>query len=181
MAAAEALGVIYRTMMACYDSRRMRQALEEFRDAGGVVGDEPGDVDGDDPEDIRSESLDRRVGWRCWRVRMPGCGNWWRTRRASWRSWPGGWTRWKGPGDSPTIPQRLMLAVVRIVIMGRIGGLPVAGLECPTPGVVTLEEQPDEEYPFRPAAPLVAEWRRLLAGCDQAVSRVDRAKASVRR
>ena len=61
VAAAEALGVNYRTMMAYYDSRRMRQALEEFRDAGGVVGDEPGDVDGDDPDDIRSESLERRV------------------------------------------------------------------------------------------------------------------------
>ena len=28
VAAAEALGVNYRTMMACYESRRMRQALE---------------------------------------------------------------------------------------------------------------------------------------------------------
>ena len=38
-AAARALGVNYRTLVNCYDSRRvsrrMRQALEEFRDAGG--------------------------------------------------------------------------------------------------------------------------------------------------
>ena len=61
MAAAEALGVNYRTMMACYDSRRvsrrMRQALEEFRDAGDIVGDEPGD----DEAGIDGESLERRV------------------------------------------------------------------------------------------------------------------------
>ena len=42
VAAAEALGVNYRTMMACYDSRRvsrrMRKALEEFRDTGEAGG-----------------------------------------------------------------------------------------------------------------------------------------------
>ena len=41
VAAAEALGVNYRTMTNCYDSRRvsrrMRRALQEFRDASGVA------------------------------------------------------------------------------------------------------------------------------------------------
>ena len=51
----------------------------------------------------------------------------------------------------------------------------------PDAGVVTLEEQPDETHAFGPAAPLVAEWRRLQAGGDQAADRVDRARAAVRR
>ena len=61
VAAAEALGVNYRTMMACYDSRRvsrrMRKALEEFRDAGEASGTE---VDGDGAAD-EVETLRQRV------------------------------------------------------------------------------------------------------------------------
>ena len=48
-------------------------------------------------------------------------------------------------------------------------------------GVGTLEEQPDEEHAFGPAAPLVKEWRQLQVGGDQAAGRVDRARAAVRR
>ena len=52
-------------MMTCYDprrvSRRMRQALAEFRDAGGAGGDEPDVVDGDDVSGIKHESLEQRV------------------------------------------------------------------------------------------------------------------------
>ena len=51
----------------------------------------------------------------------------------------------------------------------------------PETGVVTVEQQSDEEHAFGPAAPLVTEWRRLRAGGDQVVSRVDRARAAVRR
>ena len=51
-AAAEALGVNYRTVVRCQQSRRMRQVLQEFRDSQGVGGDEPvigaGDGDGED-------------------------------------------------------------------------------------------------------------------------------------
>ena len=47
--------------------------------------------------------------------------------------------------------------------------------------MVTLEEQPDEGNAFCPAAPLVAEWRKLRTGGDQAGSRVERAAAQVRR
>ena len=59
VAAAEALGVNYRTLVACHESRRvsqrMRRALEEYRDAA--------DGDGDDAGDIAEEvgSLERRV------------------------------------------------------------------------------------------------------------------------
>ena len=51
----------------------------------------------------------------------------------------------------------------------------------PDAGVVTLEEQPDEEHAFGPAAPLVAEWRGLRTGGEASGSRTDRARASVRR
>ena len=53
----------------------------------------------------------------------------------------------------------------------------------PDAGVVTLQEQPDEEHAFGPAAPLVAEWRGIRAGMGDgsAGSRVDRAAAAVRR
>ena len=43
------------------------------------------------------------------------------------------------------------------------------------------EQQPDEAYAFGPAAPLVAEWRELRTGGDQAVNRVARARIAVRR
>ena len=39
VAAAEALGVNYRTMVASYESRRVRRAPEEYRDAGVDAGD----------------------------------------------------------------------------------------------------------------------------------------------
>ena len=49
--------------------------------------------------------------------------------------------------------------------------------------MVTLEEQPDEEHAFGPAAALVAEWREIRARMQDgsAGSRVDRAVAAVRR
>ncbi len=62
VAAAEALGVNYRTMMACYDSRRvsrrMRKALRGFQDAGGDGGTEASESDGV-VEDDRSVLLKR--------------------------------------------------------------------------------------------------------------------------
>lgn len=53
----------------------------------------------------------------------------------------------------------------------------------PDVGVVTLEEQSDEEHAFGPAAPLVAEWREVRdrMGDGLAGSRVDRAMVTVRR
>ena len=60
---------------------------------------------------------------------------------------------------------------------------PRRGHGLPDAGVVTLEEQPDEEQAFGPAVPLVAEWREVRAGMGYGspVSRVDRAVAAVRR
>ena len=51
----------------------------------------------------------------------------------------------------------------------------------PDAGVVTLEEQSDEEHAFGPAAQLVTEWRPLRHGDETAGSRVDRARAGTRR
>ena len=71
VAAAEALGMNYRTMMACYDSRqvsrRMRQELADFRDSGGAdeVGDDvdtgPEFGDGTGGADGESKSLEQRL------------------------------------------------------------------------------------------------------------------------
>ena len=46
-----------------------------------------------------------------------------------------------------------------------------------------MEEQPDEEHAFGPAAPLVAEWREIRArlGGGAQGGRVDRVVAAVRR
>ncbi len=44
-----------------------------------------------------------------------------------------------------------------------------------------LEQQPDQAAAFGQAAALVTEWRELRTGVDPAGSRVDRARAAVRR
>ena len=58
---------------------------------------------------------------------------------------------------------------------------PRRGHGLPDAGVVTLEEQSDEEDAFGPAAPLVAEWRALRHGDETAGSRVDLARAGTLR
>ena len=60
---------------------------------------------------------------------------------------------------------------------------PRRGTSLPDAGVVTLEEQPDEEHAFGPAAALVAEWRAIrgMMGGGAPGSQVDRAVAAVRR
>ena len=173
VAAAEALGVNYRTLVACHESRRvsrrMRRALEEYRDAA--------DGDGDDAGDIAEEvgSLERRVVAlekenRALREtieaqaeqlaqleRQIGAQEEEERQRDGNDAFgvDDGWQQqWRPPR--------------------REHGLPDAG-------VVTLEEQPDEEHAFGPAAPLVAEWRRLRTGGEASGTRIDRAGASVRR
>ena len=44
-----------------------------------------------------------------------------------------------------------------------------------------MQEQPDEEHAFGPAALLVAEWQRLRMAGEGSGSRVDRAMAAVQR
>ena len=178
--AARALGVNYRTMMNCHDSRRvsrrMRQALMDFRDEGGVGGDELDLADGDDAVGMGSESLEQRVGAleaenRGLRELAEGQGRQleeWGSRVAALEGregQPGGAEAETAGVDNDKQPDWRPPR--------RRPGMPDAG-------VVTLEEQPDEAYAFGPAAPLVAEWRELRTGGERAVSRVDRTRAAVR-
>ncbi len=175
--AAEALGVNYRTVARCRQSRRVskriRQVLVEFRDAQDVGGDGPGvgsgesDGTGDDPGESpehRAAQLEREnrelretveaqaVELEALRRRVAELGQ----QAGEDHAVHGGQglpEQWRPPGHGP--------------------GLPDAG-------VVTLDEQPDEAHAFGPAVPLVAEWRKLRAGCGQVSSRVDRAVCRVR-
>ena len=164
VAASKALGVNYRTMMACYDSRRvsrrMRKALEEFRDAGAGTGTgtEAGgtEVDDDGAAD-EVETLRQRVAeleeearglrglveTQAGQLEELGRRVAHLVREAQQR----GESEPVVVDDQPSVwrPPR------------RRHGLPDAG-------VVTLEEQADEEDAFGPATELVAEWRRLRTG-----------------
>ena len=178
VAAAEALGVNYRTMMACYDSRRvsrrMRQALAELRDSAVFVDDGGAEAGGgDDGAEDEAEPLGQRVaaleaegrGLREMIEAQTGqlgeLGCW-----VAWLEEPG-----QQRGDAQQTAVESLQGVWRPPRRGH--GLPDAG-------VVTLEEQPDEEHAFGPAAALVAEWRALRAGGEAVGSRVDRARTGMR-
>ena len=177
VAAAEALGVNYRTMMACYDSRnvsrRMRRALEEFRDAAGVGDDSGGEVDydgtADEVETLRqmvAELEEEARGLRGLVETQAGqleeLGR--RVAAPEGKGWQ--------PGDTDTDG-----------VDGRQQDWwpPSRGHGLPDARVVTLEEQPDEEQAFGPAVPLVVEWRALRTWVEALGIRVDRARATVRR
>ena len=180
VAAAEALGVNYRTMAACHEarhvSRRMRRALKEFGDKHVEGGDGRDDEAGDIPEKVvaleeRVSALEEAHGDLVETVEA-----WAKRLTALERSVGGpedvaeedkrerGKPESVGDGDG----QRKEWRPPR-----RDHGLPDAG-------VVTLEEQPDEEYAFGPAAQLVKEWRELRAGSEMSGGWVDGAWASVR-
>ena len=178
VAAAEALGVNYRTMAACHDSRhvsrRMRRALEEYRDAAIGDGD---DLGGDDAGDISEElvALEERVT----ALEQEN-----RTLKETVEAQAEQLAQSEPQGGAPEDEERQQ------------GGADASQVNCgqskewrpprrdhgmPDAGVVTLEEQPDEEHAFGPAATLVAEWRGLRTGDNTKSSRVDRATAAVRR
>ena len=176
VAAAEALGVNYRTMMACYDSRRvsrrMRKALEEFRDAG--TREDGGAEAGDDGAADEVETLRQRVAELEEEAR--GLRGLVETQA----------------GQLEELGRRVAQLVREAQQRGE--SEPVVGEDQPSvwrpprrrhglpdAGVVTLEEQSDEEHAFGPAAPLVTEWRKLRTGGEVQGSRVGRARASVRR
>ena len=194
-AAARALGVNYRTMMNCYQSRRvtrrMRQVLEEFRDSAPA--DEAGEeveagvevLDGDAAADGEGDTLELRVAAlevyhrelrelvEELKGRLEELG-----RRVAALEGAGeqvGDTQAVDPGDGH--------GAVQGNARGRDWRPPRRRPGMPDAGVVTLEEQPDEAHAFGPAAPLVAEWREVRArvGDGSAGSRVDRALAAVRR
>ena len=178
VAAAEALGVNYRTMMTCYDSRRvsrrMRQALVDFRDAGGG-GDQLGVVDRDVTTEDEDESLEQRVAaleeenlklretFQSQAGQLDELGR--RVAVLEGREGGSGGTEVSGGNDGQQREWRP----------------PRRGYGLPYAGVVTLEEQPDEAHAFGPAAPLVAEWRELQVRVEKADSRVDRDRDEARR
>ena len=168
--AAEALGVNYRTIMTCCDSRRvsrqMRQALADFRD-GGFVDDGGAEVsDGDGGRGLtedESQPLEQRVaaleeegrelrkmiGAQAGQLEELGC------RVAQLE-------QLQQRGESAPVVEPQEPSVWRPPRRGH--GLFDAG-------VVTLEEQPDDAHAFGPAAALVAEWRSLRAGGETQGSR----------
>ena len=155
VAAAQALGVNYRTMTNCHDSRRvsrrMRQALEKFRDEREAGGDQDGAaVDGDGETEAAMEALARRVAAlevenRQLKEMVEAQGTLSKPLERSGdrveereRLW--GECEPVGAGDDQgqRRPPRRRSGLADV-------------------GVVTLEAQPDEEDAFGPAAPLVAE------------------------
>ena len=187
--AAQALGVNYRTLALCCDSRqvslRMRRALVEFRDRVGAG--ETWDGDGDGPPDEGVLALRERVA----ELEDENAG-----------------LRELADDQARQLEElkRRLAALEDVQQSGDVaGGVNVDADDddehgheqgesaaqdwrpprrrpgLPDAGVVTLEEQPDDEFAFGPAAALVAEWRQLRAGGNRAVIRVDRAQAAVRR
>ena len=178
VAAAEALGVNYRTMVSCYESRhvsrRMRRALEEYRDsADGGRGEPDGNSAGDISEKVvaleeqvraleaENQALRETIETQAQQlaelergVEGPEKGERQRDEADAVGDDDGVLQQWRPPR--------------------RDHGLPDAG-------VVTLEEQPDEEHAFGPATSLVAEWRGARTWGEVEGSRFDRAWASVRR
>ena len=176
VAAAEALGVNYRTMTNCYDSRRvsrrMRRALQEFRDARGV------EIEVGDGDDVSTDSQVEALGKRAAELEEEN-----RELRELVEA------------------QSVQLEALQGQISGleeeehsagdaeRVGVAEVDGQRPPprrgasplNAGVVTLETQHDEEDAFGPAAGLVAEWRSLRNPAARRSSRVKRAEAAVRR
>ena len=177
VAAAEALGVNYRTMVACHESRRvsrrMRKALEEYRHADVDGGDEQDDDTGDVAEKVaaleeRVAVLEEAHGALMEAIEAQAKrlaefeGNVERSEDEEPEHGEADAVADDNDGPQQWRPPR------------RDHGLPDAG-------VVTLEEQSDEEHAFGQAASLVREWRRLRTEGEVSGSRVDRAWAAVRR
>ena len=177
--AAEALGVNYRTVSRCQQSRRvtrrMRQVLQEFRDSQGVGGDGPSVAGGDGVEDgagesqhdlvaaLERENRELRETVEAQAEELEALRR--RVAEQEERNQPQGGADAVDGGQGHPGDWRPPL---------RRPGMPDAG-------VVTLEEQPGEEHAFGPAAALVAEWRRVRSVGLVLGSRVDRAVARVRR
>ena len=178
IAAAEALDVNYRTMVACYESRRisrrMRRALEEYRD--GAVDDAVG-ADGDDADDMTEKvvALEQRV------IALEEEHE---DLREIVEAQAKHLTELERKVEGLEEGERQDIEADASEVddgQRKEWRPPSRGHGLPDAGVVTLEQPPDEEHAFGPAAPLVAEWRCLRTGGEASGNRVDRARASVRR
>ena len=178
VAASEALGVNYRTLAACHDarhiSRRMRKALEQYRDSATADGVDPASDDVGDIVDKLAALEERVTALEKENRALTETVEAQAEQLAQWE-----------PQDAPPEDEegQQVEADASQADFGeskewrpprRDHGMPDAG-------VVTLEEQPDEKHAFGPAAPLVAEWRGLRTGNDTKGNRVDRAEAAARR
>ncbi len=197
--AARVLGVNYRTLALCCDSRqvstRMRRALLEFRDksghgAGGEAAGgegEPGDVDGDNRQDDDGAALRQRVAdledenSRLRELVDEQAHQLEELNRRLAALGGAGQTGDDGEIVDVDVEADDANSKDQGDIVDQDWRPPRRRPGMPDAGIVTLEEQPDEEYAFGPAAPLVAEWRRLRMVSGHSVSRVDQAQAAVRR
>ena len=187
--AAEALGVNYRTLALCCDSRqvsrRMRRALLDFRNANAPVSGESEDGDGDRPPNGGVAALEQRVSdLEDENFELRGLADEQArqiqelARRVAALEDVG---QQGDDGDEVVAANADMPDIGQDENTGQSWRPPRRRPGMPDAGVVTLEEQPDEEHAFGPAAVLVAEWRRLRVGGGKSASRVDRAQAAARR
>ena len=184
--AAQVLGVNHRTLALCCDSRqmsrRMSRALLEFRNRGGG---ETEDGDGGDPPDAGEAALRQQVA----ELEDENCGlrglvDEQARQLEELNHRLAGLENGKEPGDAAEVVDADAANAHEHGDSGRQDWRPPRRWPgIPDAGVVTLEEQPDEEHAFGPAPPLVSEWREIRARMwnVSAVSRVDRAVATVRR
>ncbi len=176
VAAAEALGVNYRTMMNCYDSRRvsrrMRRALQEFRDARGV------EVEVGDGDDASTDSQVEALGKRAAELEEEN-----RELRELVEAQANRLEALQGQISGLEEEEHSAGDVERVGV-DEVDGQrphPRRGAGPLNAGVVTLETQHGEEDAFGPAAGLVKEWRELRNPAARRSSRVKRAEAAVRR
>ena len=177
VAAADALGVNFRTLATCCDtrrvSRRMRRALVDFQDAGGT-----GDLEAGEREylagrvaglEAENAGLRELVAERERQLSEL-------TRLAAARE-----VVEPQAGDTDDVEAGDMPSDVQADSFGPDWRPPRRGPGMPDVGVVTLDAQADEEHAFGPAAPLVAQWRELVNSGGKSLSHIDRAQAAVRR
>ena len=176
VATAETLGVNYRTMMNCYDSRRvsrrMRRALREFHDAairGGAeacVGESDGDGEAEDDRTALSKhAAELEEENRELRELVEAQAN--RLKKLE-RQVAASEELERATGDTERVDDR----------DGRGHQREPGPADA---GVVSLEKRPGDDDALGPAAALVNEWRELRNPAAPPGSRVKRAEAAVRR
>ena len=177
--AADVLGVNYRTLQHCLESRRlsrrMLEALEYYRSSAPVVVDLPSAAEEAGPEEGQGESLEQRVAGlegenRALRESIEALGSQLDELRHQVANLEG--PRTNRSGSEPLAVDQDLQGE------GSQHSSDYGALEA---GVVTLEERPGEELTLGAAAPRVAEWREAGRRAATANNRVERAEAEVKR
>ena len=177
--AADVLGVNYRTLQHCLESRRlsrrMREALEHYRSSAPVVVDLPAAAEETGPGEGQGESLEQRVADlesenRALQETIEALAGQLDELRHRVATLEGRETNLDS-SESLDVDQELRGE-------GRQHSPDHGALEA---GVVTLEEGPGEEQTLGVAAPSVAEWREASRMAATANNRVERADAEVKR